>query len=174
MEEGWCEIEGGKDQTDISTAEISKNETFEIHDESGLSSPSSDTIADQENSQSSNNNSQNIPNEVTSNSDNSENISESAFSIKNYTKVPKINHHIVYINPELNTREKAVSISRAGKATGKNKYRFNVKSIDTGSFMRDWAYLEEVLVNNITESDYSTEILKAKMDEFENWKDQSF
>ena len=40
--------------------------------------------------------------------------------------------------------------------------------------MRDWAYLEEVLVNNITESDYSTEMLKAKMDEFENWKDQSF
>ena len=40
--------------------------------------------------------------------------------------------------------------------------------------MRDCAYLEEVLVNNITESDYSIEILKAKMDELENGKDQSF
>ena len=174
MEEGWYEIVGGKDQTDISTVEISKNETFEIYDESGLSTTSSDNIVEGESSQNSHN-SQNIPNEVISNSDNSENISDSAFSIKNYTKVPKINHHIVYINPELNTREKAVSISRAGKATGKNKYRFNVKSIDTGSFMRDWAYLEEeVLVNNITDSDYSIKILKAKMDKFENWKDQSF
>ena len=68
-----------------------------------------------------------------------------------------------------------LSISRAGKATGKNKYRFNVKSIDAGSVMRDWAYLEEeVLVNNITDSDYSIKILKVKMDKFENWKDQSF
>ena len=41
--------------------------------------------------------------------------------------------------------------------------------------MRDWAYLEEeVLVNNITDSDYSIKILKEKMDKFENWKDQSF
>ena len=112
--------EDGKDQTNITTVEISKNETFEIHDESGLSSPSSDTIADQENSQSSDNNSQNIPNEVTSNSDNSENdIGKSAYPTKNYTKVPKINDHIVYINPELNTREKVVIISRASKATGK-------------------------------------------------------
>ena len=70
-------------------------------------------------------------------------------------------------------------ISQAGKATGKNKYWFNVKSIDTGSFMsvdfstiKDWDYLEEeVLVNNITESDNSIEILKAKINEFENWKD---
>ena len=112
--------EDGKDQTNITTVEISKNETFEIHDESGLSSSSSDTIADQENSQSSDNNSQNIPNELTSNSDNSENdISERAYPIKNYTKVHKINDHIVYINPELNTREKVVIISRVGKATGK-------------------------------------------------------
>ena len=42
--------EDGKDQTNITTVEISKNETFEIHDESGLSSPSSDTIVEQENS----------------------------------------------------------------------------------------------------------------------------
>ena len=45
---------------------------------------------------------QNIPNEVTSNSDNSENdIGKSAYPTKNYTKVSKINDHIVYINSEL-------------------------------------------------------------------------
>ena len=93
--------------------------------------------------------------------------------------VPKINDHIVYINPELYTREKVVIISRAEKPTGKNKYWFNVKSIDTGSFrsvdfskVKDWDYLEEeVLINNITEPDNSIEILKAKMNEFENLKD---
>ena len=70
-------------------------------------------------------------------------------------------------------------LSQAGKATGKNKYWFTVKSIDTGSFIsvdfstvKDWDYLEEeVVVNNITESDNSIEILKAKINEFENWKD---
>ena len=75
----------------------------------------------------------------------------------------------MYINPELNKCEKVVIISRAGKATGKNKYWFNIKSIDTGSFMsvdlskvKDWDYLEEeVLINNITEPDNSIEILKA-------------
>ena len=75
----------------------------------------------------------------------------------------------MYINPELNKREKVVIISRAGKATGKNKYWFNIKSIDTGSFMsvdlskvKDWDYLEEeVFINNITEPDNSIEILKA-------------
>ena len=31
------------------------------------------------------------------------------------------------------------------------------------SKLKDWDYLEEVLVNNITESDNSIEILKAKV-----------
>ena len=168
-----CEILDEKDQTNITAAEISKNQTFKIYNES---TTSSDTIVDQGNSQSSDNNSQNIPNEVTSNSDNTENdTSESVYPIKYYNKVPKINNH----NPKLSTREKVVVISRAGKTTGKNKYWFNVKSIDTGSFMsvdfgkvKDWDYLEEeVLINNITEPGNSIEILKAKMNEFENWKD---
>ena len=41
-------------------------------------------------------------------------------------------------------------ISRAGEATGENEYWFNVKSIDTDSFIsvdfskvKDWDYLEE-------------------------------
>ena len=41
------------------------------------------------------------------------------------------------------------------------------------SKVKDWNYLEEeVLVNDIIESDNSIEILKAKMNEFENWKDR--
>ena len=87
---------------------------------------------------------------------------------------------ILYINLELNTREKVVIINQAGKGTGKNKYWLNVKIIDTGSFLsvdfskvKDQGYLEkEVLINNITEPDNNIEILKAKMNEFENWKDQ--
>ena len=31
-----------------------------------------------------------------------------------------------------------------------------------------------MLINNISQSENSTEILKPKMNEFENWKDQSF
>ena len=80
------------------------------------------------------------------------------------------------MNPELNTREKVAIISRVGKATGRNKYWFNIKSIATDSFMsvdcskvKDWDYLkEEVFVNNITESVNSIEFLQAKMNEFEN------
>ena len=175
-----CEIENKNDQTNITIAEIYKNETSKIFDESSFSTTSSDAIVDQENSQSTDNNSQNIPNEVTSNNDNSENdISESAYLTKNYTKVPKINYHIVYINPELSTREKIVIISRTSKATGKNKYWFEVRSIDTGSFMsvdfckvKGWDYLEEeVLINNITESDNSIEILKGKINEFEDFEE---
>ena len=48
-------------------------------------------------SQSSASNIQNIPNVVTSNKDNTENdISESAYPIKTYTNVLKINDHITY------------------------------------------------------------------------------
>ena len=36
------------------------------------------------------------------------------------------------------------------------------------SKVKGWADLEEVLVNNIPESDNSNEMLKAKMNEFEN------
>ena len=40
------------------------------------------------------------------------------------------------------------------------------------SKVKDWDYLEEeVLINNINESDNGIEILKSKMNEFESWKD---
>ena len=86
------EIEDEKDQTNITTAEISKNETLKIYDESGLSTTTSGTIVNKNNSQSSNNKSQNIPNVVKSISDNTkDDISDSAYRIKTYVKLPKIN-----------------------------------------------------------------------------------
>ena len=72
-------------RTNITSDEISKNETFKIYDGSGLSTNTSDPIANKDNSQSSNTNSQNIPNVVKSISDNTEsNISDSDYRIKTY------------------------------------------------------------------------------------------
>lgn len=72
-------------RTNITSDEISKNETFKICDGSGLSTTTSDPIANKDNSQSSNTNSQNIPNVVKSISDNTEsNISDSDYRIKTY------------------------------------------------------------------------------------------
>ena len=72
-------------RTNITSDEISKNETFKIYDGSGLSTTTSDPIANKDNSQSSNTNSQNIPNVVKSISDNTEsNISDSDYRIKTY------------------------------------------------------------------------------------------
>ena len=96
--------------------------------------------------------------------------------LKLIINLPKINDYIVYhVIPKINKRVKVVIVSRAGKATGN---WFNVKNIHTGSFtsfdfskVKGWDYLEEVLINNITEWDNSIEILKAKMNKFENWKD---
>ena len=173
------ELGDEEDQAKITTAKISNNETYKIYDKGSWSTTTSDTLVNEENSQSSHNNSQNIPNVVTSISDNTDDdISNSTYPIKTYINLPKINYEKVYMSPELNTHEKVVIISQAGKANGKNKYWYNIKSIYTGNFMsvdfskvNDWDYLEKVLINNITESDNIIEILTAKRNEFENWKD---
>ena len=89
------ETEKGQDR--IATAKIFKNEIFEIHDESGLISGlinKRDTIVNKDNSQSSNNNIQNIP---------KNDISDSAYPIKTNVNFAKINDKIVYINPTKNT-----------------------------------------------------------------------
>ena len=41
-------------------------------------------------------------------------------------KLPKSNDHIEYCNPDNDTWEKALVTGRAGKATGQNKYWFNI------------------------------------------------
>ena len=64
-------------------------------------------IVNKDNSQSSNSNSQNIPNVVTSISDNTEDdISDKAYPIKTNVNLPEINDKKVLVNPELNTPEK--------------------------------------------------------------------
>ena len=73
--------------------------------------------------------------------------------LKLIINLPKINDYIVYhVIPKINKR---VNAGKAGKATGN---WFNVKNIHTGSFtsfdfskVKGWDYLEEVLINNITE-----------------------
>ena len=49
-------------------------------------------------------------------------------------KLPKSNDHIEYCNPDNDTWEKVLVIGCAGKATGQNKYWFNIKNLDTGNF----------------------------------------
>ena len=77
-----CETQDEKDQTNITTAKISKNETFEIYNENGLSTTFSDTIINYKNNQTSHSNSQNIPNEVTSNCDNTEDEGQKVISVR--------------------------------------------------------------------------------------------
>ena len=63
-------------------------------------------IVNKDNSQSSNSNSQNIPNVVTSISDNTEDdISGKAYPIKTNVNLPEINDKKVLANLELNTAE---------------------------------------------------------------------
>ena len=47
--------------------------------------------------------------------------------------LPKANDNVEYLNPGLNNLEKALIIGRAGKATGQNKFWFNIKNIETGN-----------------------------------------
>ena len=63
-------------------------------------------------------------------------------------------------------------MSRAGKASGKNKYWFNVKNLDGDSIksvglenINDWKNInEEVLLSKVE---------RAKLKELENWKNNN-
>ena len=90
-------------------------------------------------------------------------------------KLPKANDNIEYLNLDSNNLEKALKIGRAGKATGPNKFWFNIKNIENSNLtsidfskIKNWTYLE-VLVNDTSDS-ADTQILDAKMNEIENWK----
>ena len=45
---------------------------------------------------------------------------------------PRIGQQINFVDPDTNKKEKFIVVNRAGKATGKNKYWFNVKNITFG------------------------------------------
>ena len=67
--------------------------------------------------------------------------------------------------------------SIAGKATGQNKYWFNIKNLDTGNFygtdfnkVKKWSYLQEEILINSSSNSENIKILDAKMKEISNWK----
>ena len=47
--------------------------------------------------------------------------------------LPIANDNIESLNPDSNNLEKALIIGKAGKATGQNKFWFNIKNIETGN-----------------------------------------
>ena len=68
-------------------------------------------------------------------------------------------------------------IGRAGKATGQNKYWFNIKNLDTRNFysidfnkVKKWKYLQEEILINYSNDSKNIKISDAKMKEISNWK----
>ena len=91
--------------------------------------------------------------------------------------IPSLKSEITYEDPDTNEWRKAMIISRAGKASGKNKYWFNVKDLEDDTVksvdfenIRSWKNLnEEVsLCKNET-----FEVVEAKLRELENWKNNN-
>lgn len=70
-------------------------------------------------------------------------------------------------------------ISRAGKESGKYKYKLDIKNIDTDSLsnidfssVKNWKYLEEeVLIYNVPEFSNNIGIFDSKMNELQNGND---
>lgn len=70
-------------------------------------------------------------------------------------------------------------ISRAGKESGKYKYKLDIKNIDTDSLsnidfssVKNWKYLEEeVLIYNVPEFSNNIGIFDSKMSELQNGND---
>ena len=91
--------------------------------------------------------------------------------------IPSLKSEITYEDPDTNEWRKAMIISRTGKASGKNKYWFNVKDLEDDTVksvdfenIRSWKNLnEEVsLCKNET-----FEVVEAKLRELENWKNNN-
>ena len=91
--------------------------------------------------------------------------------------LPIANDNVEYLNPDSNNLEKALLIGRAGKATGQNKFWFNIKNVETGNLssidfskIKNWKYLEEEVLLNNTSDSADIQILNTKMKGIENWK----
>ena len=96
--------------------------------------------------------------------------------VRNPTKtagvIPSVRSKTTYENPGSNLWKKATVMSRAGKASGKNKYWFNVKDLDDFSIknvyfenVNGWKNInEEVLLSKVERF----EITEAKLKELEN------
>ena len=68
-------------------------------------------------------------------------------------------------------------LGRAGKATGQNKYWFNIKNLDSGNFysidfnkVKKWKYFQEEILISSSNDSGNIKILDAKMKEISNWK----
>ena len=91
--------------------------------------------------------------------------------------IPSLKSKITYEDPDTNEWRKAMIISQAGKASGKNKYWFNVKDLEDDTMksvgfenIRSWKNLNEevLLCKNET-----FEVVEAKLRELENWKNNN-
>ena len=88
--------------------------------------------------------------------------------------LPKVRSTVLYHNPGHNSWNKALTISRAGKAKGKNNSLFNVRDITQDehisidfSKIKGWKNIEEVLI--ATQPDNNVEILEAIQAELNSW-----
>ena len=88
--------------------------------------------------------------------------------------VPKVRSKITYEDPDRNEWRKAMVIGRGGKASGKDKYWFNIKDLEDDSMkcvdfenISSWKNLNEevLLCKNET-----FDVVEAKLKELENWK----
>ena len=100
---------------------------------------------------------------------------------RNLTKltgvIPSLKSKITYEDPHTNECRKAMIISQTGKASGKNKYWFNVKDLKDDTIksvdfenIRSWKNLNEevLLCKNET-----FEVVEAKLRVLENWKNSN-
>ena len=88
--------------------------------------------------------------------------------------VPKVRSKITYEDPDRNEWRKAMVIGRGRKASGKDKYWFNIKDLEDDSMkcvdfenISSWKNLNEevLLCKNET-----FDVVEAKLKELENWK----
>ena len=170
-----CKFNNKPNELNAVEPENSDINIFEITDEEIVSvnnSMTNEDISDPTNSISN----LSLNKEITE-SENSDNETDNIINpIKLTGLLPKINSKIVYHNPETQSWNEALVLSRAGKSTGRNRTWLNTKnlgddyhqSVDFSS-IKDWQNVEEeVLVTSY--SDTNIDILRAKSAELKNWQ----
>ena len=103
---------------------------------------------------------------------------ESGLLEPNKNIFPKCGSKIQYMLPDCGTWKEARVISRAGKATGKNKFWYNIQDMSDKSLtsinleeVKEWKYKEEEILYVGKED---TVILEAKMKELKNLRSYVF
>ena len=88
-------------------------------------------------------------------------------------KVPSVKSNIKYKVKRNDPWKEAIVISRAGKATGKNKYWMNIKDLEDGTFKSiNFEEIDELRLKDevilLADNNHST--IEAKYLELENWR----